>query len=255
VQKPHLTPGLFWRGVWAVAGRGEEGTAVRVALGLLDLERGLDVGAREVLLAHARQHEVCVLLARQRAEHGHERELVVEVADGIHAGGLGGAAGAGRALRDGRGAELDDTRDGLLDAGCDGGESLLRALDDGEQVIVRAEAHTGDLLDMHGLDRGPHLRWVVVVVDDMSALQAGQVCKDITGRFLPAVPELVQLALVRRFELRVERLFLSRERDRGNGRGGGPGGLVWSGLVGSGLALVWSCSKISQSLLDFLMWD
>jgi hypothetical protein len=29
--------------------------------------------------------------------------------------------------------------------------------------------------------------------------------------------------------------------------------LVWSGLVGSGLALVWSCGKINQSLPVFLM--
>jgi hypothetical protein len=30
--------------------------------------------------------------------------------------------------------------------------------------------------------------------------------------------------------------------------------LVWSGLVGSGLALVWSCGKTNQSLPVFLMW-
>jgi hypothetical protein len=29
--------------------------------------------------------------------------------------------------------------------------------------------------------------------------------------------------------------------------------LVWSGLVGSGLALIWSCGKTNQSLLVFLM--
>jgi hypothetical protein len=29
--------------------------------------------------------------------------------------------------------------------------------------------------------------------------------------------------------------------------------LVWSGLVGSGLALVWSCGKTNQSLPVFLM--
>jgi hypothetical protein len=29
--------------------------------------------------------------------------------------------------------------------------------------------------------------------------------------------------------------------------------LVWSGLVGSGLALVWSCDKTDQSLPVFLM--
>jgi hypothetical protein len=29
--------------------------------------------------------------------------------------------------------------------------------------------------------------------------------------------------------------------------------LIWSGLVGSGLALVWSCGKTNQSLLVFLM--
>jgi hypothetical protein len=89
---------------------------VGVALGLLDLERGLDVGAREVLLPHERRDEVRVLLAWEGAEHRHERELVVEVTDGVVAGRLREAAGAGADLRDLLGAELDDARDGLLDA-------------------------------------------------------------------------------------------------------------------------------------------
>jgi hypothetical protein len=95
---------------------------VSVALGLLDLERGLDVGARQVLLPHERRDKVSVLLARQRAEHSHERELVVEV------------------------------------------------------------------------DRGPHLGGVVVAVDDVSALRAGEVGEDVTGRLLLAVLKLVELA-------------------------------------------------------------
>jgi hypothetical protein len=55
----------------------------------------------------------------------------------------------------------------------------------------------------------------------MSALQAGEVCEDVTSRLLLAVVELVQLVLVHRLELHVEQLFLSRERDCGDGRGGG----------------------------------
>jgi hypothetical protein len=62
-----------------IAGQGEESAVVGVALGLLDLQSGLDVGASEVLLATERRREVAVLLAQQRAEHCHERELVVEV--------------------------------------------------------------------------------------------------------------------------------------------------------------------------------
>jgi hypothetical protein len=47
-----------------------------------------------------------------------------------------------------------------------------------------------------------------VVVDDMTALQAGQVYKDVTSNLLLVVAELVQLALLRRLELRVEHPFL-----------------------------------------------
>jgi hypothetical protein len=84
-QAPILTDSSTGRkdlsaGSSSVAKWGEERAAVGVALGLLDLEHGLDVGAREVLLAHERRDKVRVLLALQRAEHGHERKLVVEVA-------------------------------------------------------------------------------------------------------------------------------------------------------------------------------
>jgi hypothetical protein len=204
-----------------------------VALGLLDLEHGLNVGAREVLLPHERRDEVSVLLVRQRAEHGHERKLVVEVADGIGAGDLGAAsAGASGDLRDLRGAELDDACNGLLDAGSNSGECLLRTLDYREQVVVRAEAHAGDLLDVHGLDCGPHCGGVVVAVDDVSALRAGQVGGNVTCRLLLAVLELVKLALVRQLELSVARSFLPRESDGSNGSGSSATGWSGHGVVG-----------------------
>jgi hypothetical protein len=63
-----------------------------------------------------------------------------------------------------------------------------------------------------------------VAVSDVGALRAGQVREDVTSGLLLAVLELVQLALVRRLELRVERSFLPREGDRGDGRGGGSSG-------------------------------
>jgi hypothetical protein len=150
-----------------VARQGEERAAVGDALGLLDLERGLNVGAREVLLPHERGHEVRVVLAWQRAKDGHERELVVKVANGVHTGGLSRVAGAGADLCDLLRVELNDARHGLLDAGCDGRESLFWPLDDREQVVVHAEAHSGDLLDVHVLDCGPHPCRVVVVVDNV----------------------------------------------------------------------------------------
>jgi hypothetical protein len=83
---------------------------VGVALGLLDLECGLDVAAREVLLTNERQCEVAVLLARQRAEHRHERELVVEVVEPVR-------ACAGGEPHD-SGAELLDTGEGMAHIVC-----------------------------------------------------------------------------------------------------------------------------------------
>jgi hypothetical protein len=116
---------------------------VGVALGLLNLERGLDVGAREILLPDERRREVAVLLARQRAEHRHERELVVEVVNPVVAGADGHLHGGG--------AELLDASESVLNARCNGGECLVGALDDAEELVVPREAHAGHLLDVHEL--------------------------------------------------------------------------------------------------------
>jgi hypothetical protein len=55
---------------------------------------------------------------------------------------------------------------------------------------------------------------------DVGALQARRVGEDVAGRLLLAVLELVQLALVRDLELRIEHPFLLCEGNGGDGRGG-----------------------------------
>jgi hypothetical protein len=190
VQKPHLTPGLFWwRGPAALA---------RSAASPDGERRGLRWASRSVCSTWnaastlVRVRSFWRMIARQCAEHRHERELVVEVVEPVIArADLGGA-------------ELLDAGEGVLNVRCDGGERLVRALGHAEEFVVRGGPHARHLRDVHELESVPDALGVRALVLDVRLLRAGEVGKDVAGGLLLALVVRAELLLVLERYLAVE---------------------------------------------------
>jgi hypothetical protein len=151
----------------AQSGAANKGAVVCGALDLLDLEGRLDVCVLKVLLAHEGRHELAVVLAGESAEHSHDGKLVIQ-------------HGNGEGLR----AQLLNASEGLRGTTGNGLEQHVWLLDDGEEGVVSAKAHAGDLLAVDLEQLAPHGGRIPLVRADKRTLGGGKVGVDVASGLL-----------------------------------------------------------------------
>jgi hypothetical protein len=157
------------------------------ALGLFDLECGLNSATCEVRRAHEQQDEIAVLVARESTKHGHERKLVVEVLDGV----------GHQCTRnsDSGGAQLLHAGNSGLNACSNSRQGVLGALDNQEQLVVRAEASPGDLLHVDLEQCLPHCVRAGLPLN-VHALRRGDMRQDVAACLLVLVKPQLEASLV-----------------------------------------------------------